>query len=100
MLSAPKRGERTYETYLCFDPGRQPSFLAAYLLLRRVGKAGTVLATLPSVADIEQGRAGRELKILWSTPLDERAVDAFYDRLARSYNLHEHHTIPTTIFRY
>jgi len=100
VLSALKRGERTYETYLCFDPGRQPSFLAAYLLLRRVGKAGTVLATLPSVADIEQGRAGRELKILWSTPLDERAVDAFYDRLARSYNLHEHHTIPTTIFRY
>ena len=47
-LLALKRGERTYETYLRFDPGRQPGFLAAYLLLRRVGKSGTVMATLPS----------------------------------------------------
>lgn len=100
VLSALKRGERTYETYLSFDPGRQPGFLAAYLLLRRVGKAGTVLATLPAVKDIEEGRCGREVKVLWSTPLAEDAVTELYDRLARLYNLREHRTIPTTIFRY
>jgi chemotaxis protein histidine kinase CheA len=100
VLSALKRGEKTYETYLDFDPGRQPSFLAAYLLLRRIGKVGTVLATLPSVKDIEEGRCGREVKVLWSTSLDEAEVDEVYDRLARLYNLREHHTIETTIFRY
>jgi chemotaxis protein histidine kinase CheA len=100
VLSALKRGERTYETYLRFDPGRQPGFLAAYLLLRRVGKSGTVMATLPSADDIEQGRCGRELKILWSTPLPEPQVDQLFAHLAQLYNLHEHQTIPTTIFRY
>ncbi len=100
VLSALKRGERTFETYLSFDPGRQPCFLAAYLLLRRVGKAGGILATLPTIQDIEQGRCGREVKVLWSTPLDELEVDQLYDRLARLYNLHEHRSIATTIFRY
>ncbi len=98
VLSALKRGERTYETYLRFDPGRQPGFLAAYLLLRRIGKAGTVLATVPSVTDIEQGRCGREVKVLWSTSLTETDVDALHDRLAPQYSLHEHRTVPTTIF--
>ncbi|MBD3222046.1 hypothetical protein GF314_12475 [bacterium] len=98
VLSALKRGERTYETYLRFDPGRQPSFLAAYLLLRRIGKSGTVLATLPEVSDIEQGRCGPELKILWSVNLDD--VDPLLDRLAALYRIHEHNSVPTTIFRY
>jgi len=100
VLSALKRGERTYETYLSFDPGRQPGFLAAYLLMRRIGKAGTVMSTLPTAADIEKGHCGRELKVLWSTPLNEESVDTLYDRLAPMYNLREHRTIPTTIFRY
>jgi len=100
VLSALKRGERTYETYLRFDPGRQPSFMAAYILLRRVGSTGTVLATLPSITDIEQGRCGREVKVLWSSALDEGAVDGLWERLAPLYNLHEQRTIPTTIFRY
>lgn len=100
VLSALKRNERTYETYLRFDSGRQPGFLAAYLLLRRVGKAGTILATLPDVADLEQGRCGREVKVLWSTSQDESQVDALFDRLTPLYNLHEHRSIPTTIFTF
>lgn len=100
VLSALKRGERTYETYLSFDPGRQPSFLAAYLLLRRIGKAGQVLATLPDVSDIETGRCGPELKVIWSTALSEPEVDDLYDRLTPLYLLREHRTVPTTIFRY
>lgn len=100
VLSALKRGERTYETFLEFDPGRQPGFLASYLLLRRVGKAGTIIATLPEVEDIEQGRCGREVKVLWSTSLGEDGVDALFDRLTTPYHLREHRSIPTTIFRY
>jgi len=100
VLSALKRGERTYETFFEFEAGRQPGFLAAYLLLRRVGKAGTVLATLPDVSDLEQGRCGREVKILWSTSQDEGEVDTLFDRLTPLYNLREHRSIPTTIFSY
>jgi hypothetical protein len=74
--------------------------MAAYILLRRIGNAGTVLATLPSIQDIEQGYCGGEVKVLWSTALREDAVDALWDRLAPLYNLKEHGSIPTTIFRY
>jgi len=100
VLSALKHGEQTYETYLEFDPGRQPSFLAAYLLLRRVGKTGMILTTLPSVTDIEQGRCGREVKILWATSLGPEQVDDLFERLTPLYHLGEHRSVPTTIFSY
>lgn len=100
VLSALKHGEQTYETYLEFDPGRQPSFLAAYLLLRRVGKTGMILTTLPSVTDIEQGRCGREVKILWATSLGPEQVDELFERLTPLYHLGEHRSVPTTIFSY
>ncbi|MFW5857801.1 MAG: ATP-binding protein, partial [Planctomycetota bacterium] len=75
VVSALKRGENTFETYLAFRPGRQADFLVAYLILRRIGLHGTVLATLPPVDEIEEGRCGNALKILWSTPLDEAGRD-------------------------
>ncbi len=100
VLSALKRGERTYETYLEFQSGRQADFLTAYLILRRIGMAGTVLATIPSVASIEQGRCGSALKILWSTSQDEAGLDDVFELFARQYDIREHSSMPTTIFRY
>jgi len=100
VLSALKRGEHTYESYLTFESGRQADFLAAYLLLRRIGIHGSILATLPSVAEIEQGRCGRAVKILWSTPLDDAGVEEKFRSLAPLYNLKEFSSLPTTIFRY
>ena len=100
VLSALKRGERTYETYLEFQSGRQADFLTAYLILRRLGIEGTVLASIPSVASIEQGTCGNALKVLWSTSLDEAGLEEVFDLLARQYDIREHSSMPTTIFRY
>jgi chemotaxis protein histidine kinase CheA len=100
VLSAIKRGEHTYETLINFHPGRQSNFLVAYLILRRLGTAGSVLATLPTVDEIERGECGRAIKVLWSTPLDEEGVQTQLNSIARSYGVTESHSIPTTIFRY
>ncbi len=100
VLSALKRGEQTYETFLSFTPGRQADFLVAYLLLRRLGLHGTVLASLPPVGDIEQGNCGTAVKVLWSTPLDEGGVETLLQELTPLYGLQETQSMPTTIFQY
>ncbi|MBN1807076.1 MAG: chemotaxis protein CheW [Sedimentisphaerales bacterium] len=44
--------------YLCrieFNPGDQPHFLVAYLILRRLQRVGDVLGSFPAMADIEAG---------------------------------------------
>jgi len=100
LLSAVKRGDQTYETCMTFRVGRQAEFLVAYLLLRRLGLSGTVFATLPSIDDIEAGRCGDTLKILWSSPLDEEGVAKLFEHLAPQYDMVEQHSVPTTVFRY
>jgi chemotaxis protein histidine kinase CheA len=100
VLCALKRGERTLETFVRFDPGRQPEFLNAYLILRRLGMHGTVLATLPGVEEIEQGLCGTAVKVLWSTARDEEALAELFEQLGRHYGLSEASSVPVTVFRY
>ena len=100
VLCALKRGERTLETFVQFDPGRQPEFLTAYLILRRLGMHGTVLATLPGVEEIEQGHCGTAVKVLWSTARDEEGLAELFEQLGRYYGLSEASSVPVTVFRY
>lgn len=100
VLCAVKRGERTLETFVRFDPGRQPEFLTAYLILRRLGMHGTVLATLPGVEEIEQGLCGTAVKVLWSTARDEEGLADLFEQLGRFYGLSEASSVPVTVFRY
>jgi len=97
-LSAMKRGERILETFFVFRPGRQADFLVAYLLLRRLGLRGKVLATIPSVDEIERGNCGSAVKVLWSTAMEEAETAAWIGRLAGRYNLTEHGSVPATVF--
>jgi hypothetical protein len=100
VLCALKRGERTLETFVRFDPGRQPEFLNAYLILRRLGMHGTVLATLPGVEEIEQGLCGTAVKVLWSTARDEEGLADLFEQLGRYYGLSEASSVAVTVFRY
>jgi chemotaxis protein histidine kinase CheA len=100
VICALKRGERTLETFVQFDPGRQPEFLTAYLILRRLGMHGTVLATLPGVEEIEQGHCGTAVKVLWSTARDEEGLGELFEQLGRYYGLSEASSVPVTVFRY
>lgn len=99
VLSALKRGETTLETFIAFEPGRQADFLVAYLILRRIGLHGTVLASLPPVDEIEKGECGTALKLLWSTPLTHEELDDLFLELGPLYSIMEHHSTPTAVFQ-
>ncbi len=100
LLGALKQGAKAYETFIRFSRGRQAEFLVAYLTLRKLCYHGTILATLPSVADIENGHCGSAIKILWATNLDPDKLKEAIDAWAPLFNITEHHSVPTTVFRY
>jgi hypothetical protein len=100
LLGALKQGAQAYETFIRFTPGRQAEFLVAYLTLRKLCYHGTILATLPSIADIENGHCGTAMKVLWASPLKPEELKAAIDRWASLFNIAEHQSMPTTVFRY
>lgn len=55
-LSSRRRdGTALYQCRIEFNPGDQPHFLVAYLILRRIQRVADVLGTFPTMADIEAG---------------------------------------------
>ncbi len=100
LLGALKQGAQAYETFIRFKPGRQAEFLVAYLTLRKLCYHGTILATLPSVADIESGYCGTAIKVLWASPLKPDSLKEAIDRWAPLFNIEDHQSVPTTVFRY
>jgi hypothetical protein len=100
LLGALKQGALAYETFIRFKPGRQAEFLVAYLTLRKLCYYGTILATLPSTGDIENGHCGQAIKVLWSSSLKPEELNQAIDRIAPLFNILEHKSIPTTVFRY
>jgi HPt (histidine-containing phosphotransfer) domain-containing protein len=100
LLGALKQGSQAYETFIRFKPGRQADFLVAYLTLRKLCYHGTILATLPSISDIENGHCGTAIKVLWASRLKPEELKAAIDRWAPLFNVAEHQSMPTTVFRY
>ncbi|MDR1925134.1 MAG: chemotaxis protein CheW [Planctomycetaceae bacterium] len=100
LLGALKQKEQAYETFIRFNQGRQAPFLVAYLTLRKLCYHGTILATLPSVADIENGFCSNAIKVLWASPLTPDQIDNAINKWATFFNIAEHRSIPTTVFRY
>jgi two-component system chemotaxis sensor kinase CheA len=100
LLGAMKQGAQAYETFIRFDPGRQAEFLVAYLTLRKLCYHGTILATLPSIADIEGGHCGTAMKVLWASRLTPEELKEAIDRWAPLFNVAQHQSMPTTVFRY
>jgi len=100
LLGALKQGSQAYETFIRFKPGRQAEFLVAYLTLRKLCYHGTILATLPNIGDIENGHCGTAIKVLWASQLKPDELKAAIDRWAPLFNVAEHQSMPTTVFRY
>ena len=100
LIGALKNNSRTYETFLRFYPGRQANYLVIYLTLRRLCYFGTILATIPSIDQIEQGISGNAVKLLWATALQEPELTQVFEELSPLYNISEFHSMPTTVFRY
>jgi len=100
LLGALKQGAYTYETFFRFSPGRQANYLIAYMTLRKLCLFGTVISTLPSVEDIEKGNCGPAIKVLWASQKQEADLKKSIDEWGQFFNVVEHQTIPTTVFRY
>ena len=100
LLGALKNHSLTYETFLRFQPGRQANYLVIYLMLRRLSYFGTILASIPTIDQIEQGISGNAVKLLWATTLQEPELTHTLEELASLYNISEFHSMPTTVFRY
>jgi chemotaxis protein histidine kinase CheA len=100
LLGSLKQKGCAYETFIRFNQGRQASFLVAYLTLRKLCYYGTILATLPSITDIENGFCNNAIKILWASSLTLPEIDAAINKWAPFFNIAEHRSIPTTVFRY
>jgi len=100
LLGALKNHSQTYETFLRFQPGRQANYLVIYLTLRRLSYFGTIVASIPTIDQIEQGVSGNAVKLLWANTLKEPELTHALEQLAPLYNISEFHSMPTTVFRY
>jgi len=100
LLGVLKNHSQTYETFLRFQPGRQANYLVIYLMLRRLSYFGTIVASIPTIDQIEQGISGNAVKLLWASTLQEPELTLALEQLAPLYNISEFHSMPTTVFRY
>jgi chemotaxis protein histidine kinase CheA len=62
-----KRKTPCYQYYLEFNSAKQPLFLVACMIYRRFCELGDVLATVPSLSDIEQGVMEGRMKLLFAS---------------------------------
>lgn len=71
-LSSRRRdGASLYKCKIEFDPGDQPDYLVAYLILRKIQGVGDVLGTLPAMSEVESGRCGTKIVVLFA-PREEK----------------------------
>jgi chemotaxis protein histidine kinase CheA len=64
LSSRRRAGTLLRQCVLEFDPGDQPAFLVAYLIITRLQSKIDVLGTLPALTDIENGLCHHQLKVL------------------------------------
>jgi chemotaxis protein histidine kinase CheA len=88
-LSSRRRdGAVLYRCLVEFNPGDQPDFLVAYLILRRLQRVADVLGSFPAVADIEAGLCKDGLVVLIA-PRDPKPdlVETLGKKLKRYYGV-------------
>jgi chemotaxis protein histidine kinase CheA len=66
LSSRRREGSTLYQCRIDFQPGDQPAFLVAYLILQRIQRFADVLGTLPTMALLEEGRCDSAILALIS----------------------------------
>ncbi len=74
MVMYRKRKVPFYSIYVEFDAGSQPSFLVACLIYKRVSETGDIVATVPSLVDVERGIMEGKFKMLLATECDAETL--------------------------
>ena len=88
-LSSRRRdGAVLYQCRIEFNPGDQPNFLVAYLILRRLQRVADVLGTFPAMADIESGLCQGGVVVLCA-PRDQKPdlLETLGENLKRYYGV-------------
>lgn len=71
LSSRRREGAAMFRARLEFEPGDQPAFLVAYLILRRLQGVADVLGTCPAMGDIEAGLCDNGIAVLFC-PREQR----------------------------
>jgi two-component system chemotaxis sensor kinase CheA len=86
LSSRRREGASLFRMQLQFDPGDQPAFLVAYLILRRVQHVGDVLGTLPPMSQIEAGHCEDRMAVLLAPRQeDPEALERLGENLKRYF---------------
>jgi HPt (histidine-containing phosphotransfer) domain-containing protein len=88
-LSSRRRdGAGLFRCNIDFNPGDQPAYLVAYLILRRIQRVADVLGTLPAMAEIEAGRCGQTIAVILSPrDGDPSLLDRLGENLKRYFGV-------------
>ena len=80
-----KRKTPCYQYYLEFNSAKQPLFLVACMIYRRFCELGDVLATVPSLSDIEQGVMEGRMKLLFASDKPFEVLESSLSSLLRTH---------------
>lgn len=96
-LFAHRYAERhTYQLFLSFTPKSQQAFLVALLILKRLARIGHIFGCVPAAEEIENQSISNQLKVMFSSPMEEPALRKFIeDVLIRYYDVNEYEILKT-----
>lgn len=87
---------RIYQLFLSFTPKSQQAFLVALLILKRLARIGHIFGCVPTAEEIENQSISNQLKVMFSTPMEEDALRKFIeDVLIRYYDVNEYEILKT-----
>ncbi len=96
-LFAHRYAERhIYQLFLSFTPKSQQAFLVALLILKRLARIGHIFGCVPTAEEIENQSISNQLKVMFSSPMEEDALRKFIeDVLIRYYDVNEYEILKT-----
>jgi two-component system chemotaxis sensor kinase CheA len=96
-LFAHRHAERhIYQLFLSFTPKSQQAFLVALLILKRLARIGHIFGCVPTAEEIENQSISNQLKVMFSSPMEEAALRKFIeDVLIRYYDVNEYEILKT-----
>lgn len=80
-----RRGMPLHQCFVEFNPGNQPAFLVACLIYKRFCEIGDVVATLPTLPEVEQGVMDGRFRLLLASSMDSAAVAASLSPLLKEH---------------
>lgn len=88
--------KHAYQLFLSFTPKSQQAFLVALLILKRLARIGHIFGCVPTAEEIEGQNISNQLKVMFSSPMEEPALRKFVeDVLIRYYDVNEYEILKT-----